>query len=82
MINTILAIVAIAAIVTSIISFKKYSKLLVSYNILQSEQDNLIENTVILRNAVYEGYLYAEETQNDFEMKAYKKLLKELKGEG
>ena len=82
MIDIILIIITIVAIVFSFISFRKYHNLLIRYNILQHKQDNRIENTVILRNAVYEGYLYAEENKNEFEMRTYRELLNKLKGEG
>ena len=80
---TISVVLILVAIVFSIISFKKYNNLIIKYELLQHkiEDNSYVENNVILRNAVLEGCLYAEEKNNKFEVKAYRKLLKKLKGE-
>jgi len=77
-------ILIIILIISIIFSLKYSSKYLIEkqkYNSFRKnvEKEYIKKNNIVLQNAVYEALIQAEEKNNSFEKKAYKKLLKELK---
>lgn len=81
MLALIFFILLLVTIVFLLISFRKYTNLLIKYNALKYKLDThqVFENNVILHNAVFEGYLHAKENNNISIANKYKDLLDKVK---